>query len=367
MDYKELINNICTEYKYSYSFPYTYKRGEDFYEYVCKTIDEYIIALNSLDDQSLQELNGGDTIQRFWSEYNKDTNLFKDVQTIARAVKDALSKYINGYTFGAYSLINDLFFPCEIIEGKKDEDSYYYAILPRLTTNVDEIFYRVRKDSHCVTDGDYGQMYHVPFNLRHNVKTLRYNREGYPVLYLSNSLTDAIRESRANEGEFVYTKYKASSNLCVLTIGAIPPNACNRPIEAYSLLAFMPLIIACSVKVSNEENNFKPEYILPQLITDLVHTKKNGERIDGVVFVPAGTVLSNDYKRNFALTVDKNEYKYDKDLASKFEVTKPLFFTDDDKRAMSNKGLTYSSPADVEKYLSQRDQNEQFSPLDQVI
>lgn len=34
-------------------------------------------------------------------------------------------------------------------------------------------------------------------------------------------------------------------------------------------LLFFPIIIACSFKVNNENDSFKPEYIIPQLIMEL--------------------------------------------------------------------------------------------------
>lgn len=40
----------------------------------------------------------------------------------------------------------------------------------------------------------------------------------------------------------------------------------NEPNEVISYLIIWPLMAACSVRVKNTTNTFKPEYIIPQLL-----------------------------------------------------------------------------------------------------
>jgi hypothetical protein len=43
-----------------------------------------------------------------------------------------------------------------------------------------------------------------------------------------------------------------------------------------------PIIAACSIKVSNDEDTFKPEYIIPQLLLQWVNN--NQETVDGLIY-----------------------------------------------------------------------------------
>ena len=51
-----------------------------------------------------------------------------------------------------------------------------------------------------------------------------------------------------------------------------------------------PIILACTIKVKNELADFKPEYIIPQLLLELV---SRNESVDGIKFISTKV----DYKK----------------------------------------------------------------------
>lgn len=56
-------------------------------------------------------------------------------------------------------------------------------------------------------------------------------------------------------------------------------------------IEFFPLVITAMVQVKNGKDNYKPEYLIPQLLTELIITHKRGkapdEEIIGVLFTSA--------------------------------------------------------------------------------
>lgn len=52
-----------------------------------------------------------------------------------------------------------------------------------------------------------------------------------------------------------------------------------------------PLIAACSIKVKNESDNFKPEYIIPQLLLQWV---RNNDEIDGIRY-KSNNISTDEY------------------------------------------------------------------------
>ncbi|MFH4351795.1 hypothetical protein WAJ70_22165, partial [Acinetobacter baumannii] len=55
----------------------------------------------------------------------------------------------------------------------------------------------------------------------------------------------------------------------------------NEPNEVISYLIIWPLMAACSVRVKNTTNTFKPEYIIPQLLLQFI---RYDEFFDGVSY-----------------------------------------------------------------------------------
>ena len=111
-------------------------------------------------------------------------------------------------------------------------------------------------------------------------------------------------------------------------------------------LRMLPIILACSLKVANESDNFKPEYILPQLLLHIIVVKNQKDQeiegeesrkiqLAGIEYT--STAINNDFDFiNGAPTYyladcivvpvkisEGSTNKYCEELAKKFLVAKP--------------------------------------------
>ncbi len=153
-----------------------------------------------------------------------------------------------------------------------------------------------------------GQLFHIPFELRHKVGQRRYSVPGVPSLYLGGSVYVCWEELLCPDVNTLHISRFAAvsgSNLRVLDFGYRPALMAallehNRTagslngdgplaqfIVAYCLC--WPLLAACSVRVRNREGPFKPEYVVPNLVLQWI---ANTRQFDGI--------------RYFSMNVDVN-------------------------------------------------------------
>ena len=97
--------------------------------------------------------------------------------------------------------------------------------------------------------------------------------------------------------------------------------------EQYSLVLFYPLIVACALKVKDSNSPFKPEYVIPQLLTQVV--RLHGTGFDGVSYTSTKYDMPdyrNPRQRNFVMFVPfaNRREGYSPELAKKLESTLPL-------------------------------------------
>lgn len=189
--------------------------------------------------------------------------------------------------------------------------------------NPGESFYRIRikEENYPLSEKE---MFHIPFELRGRVATQRYSIPGYPSLYLAKSLYVSWEEmKRPNLDRFQAVRLESSSIIKCLDL--TKPNWGNDPmhIVAYRYLVMWPLIKACSIKVANVDDSFKPEYIIPQMLLQWV--RNNGD-IDGIIYTSTNVTLKEDQEHknlyNLVLPVKDNEDQgLCSSLSSKFLMT----------------------------------------------
>lgn len=148
-------------------------------------------------------------------------------------------------------------------------------------------FFRIR----C-SEGNYAlskpDLFHIPFQLRGKVATQRYSIPGLPSLYLSNSIFVAWEEMRRpgfNKIQAIRLQNQQALHLLDLTTDIYSRNDHLLGNENYGwqlLYKIMtwPLVCACSIKVKNPSDTFKPEYIIPQLLLQWV----NKNKVDGIIY-----------------------------------------------------------------------------------
>lgn len=96
--------------------------------------------------------------------------------------------------------------------------------------------------------------------------------------------------------------------------------------ERYSLVLFYPLIFACGLKVKEENKPFKPEYVIPQLLFQVVSECSNLMGISYTSTRMENPDYRNGKQRNFVLKVPNADTAKGQslELAGKFKCTMPV-------------------------------------------
>lgn len=188
------------------------------------------------------------------------------------------------------------------------------------------------------------EIFHIPFEERHNVRSQRYSIPGLPCLYLGGSVYTCWRELGSPDLNVTLhvSRYECIREMKFVDISVNPyfyikhsnPRRRETFLESYSdhfknSMELWPLIAACSIKVCHQGAPFKPEYIIPQML--LEWTKNNG--LDGVRYFSthiSGEISSDDphWGCNFAIPVQTSETKgYCQTLKTKLRLTQPQSWT----------------------------------------
>ncbi|AWM14208.1 hypothetical protein DI487_10325 [Flavobacterium sediminis] len=192
-------------------------------------------------------------------------------------------------------------------------------------------FYRARKDNEShFTSAD---LFHIKFEDRIHVTTKRYSIPGFPALYLGESTYVCWEEfDRTKFRSLWFSKFKNTVDLKIILIERLEDflteiEKVSKDFQLTFILRYLvtfPLSIACSIKVKNTKANFKPEYVIPQLLLQYVSKDDN---FDGIKF-PSTKInyskLKNVPSYNFVFPIKTNKEKgYCDFLTSAFELTEP--------------------------------------------
>lgn len=253
----------------------------------------------------------------------------------------ALQCYLNnGNPHETYNVINS----CMIDENKipNHKPLIFYLefdnIYPRL--------YRLRKKQGEVCLGD---IFHVPFEFRHNINSNRYSIPGYPTLYFSNSIFLAYKELGEPDYDDLYvSKFYHSGyfNPSETLLDMTSQPWWNDYESKFKFIARWILIMACNVKVGFPDSPFKPEYIIPQIIFQLAKNNITigSRKIIGVKY--SSTKIANNgkgfkgYFYNTAIPINQSKKNgYCDKLAKQFCMTLPINF---------HKALEYSEEVTIQ-------------------
>ena len=199
--------------------------------------------------------------------------------------------------------------------------------------------YRMRLG--CNTDISRKEIFHIPFDQRHIVSTQRYSIPGLPCFYLGGSLYTCWREMGSPNFEDIHVSafvVNCDPGLKFLDFSKTPKwianwlaqksdtldDDQNRFLSAQIVL--WPLIAACSIKSLYPKANFKPEYIIPQML--LQWLTKNITDFDGIrhfsTHVEDTTTDNPHWICNYILPVRQvNHSGYCERLKQSFRFTKP--------------------------------------------
>jgi len=240
------------------------------------------------------------------------------VENLINGIKESIDLYLGGYPFEAFS------------ELKKSFDMSAFSHLTNGTLPADKNLYRLRKEK-----GAYSlrqnELFHIPFDDRIKVATQRYSIPGFPSLYVSNSIYVAWEEmGRPTPDQIQACRLKNTKPISYfdlatdIYLGDLSVLNLLAAEELWKHLIVWPLIASCSVKVLNREAAFKPEYIIPQLVLQIVRSEK---KWDGIRFSSTHIDLNKMRKAkgafyNFVLPVKQNKnHGYCDELNKLFEMT----------------------------------------------
>jgi hypothetical protein len=220
-----------------------------------------------------------------------------------------------------------------LLDINEDNDIVSRLIIKSIPRNS-KSFYRMRKMENR-KNVPYMEMFHIPFDKRGIISTQRYSFPGYPCLYLGESIYACWEElGRPLMGESMVSRFECECELRLVDIRTPSYTDWNDNPEKY--LLFFPIIIACSFKVSNENDSFKPEYIIPQLIMEIIikynRNVQEDKYVHGVYYSSVNKnedfKFGNEKLYNLAIPVikplpTKRNSKYCEVLSTYFKLTSP--------------------------------------------
>ncbi len=200
--------------------------------------------------------------------------------------------------------------------------------------NEKTVFYRANYIDKSEPQPNAARMFHIPFEIRHKVITQRYSIPGFPALYLGDSAYVCWEElGRKPFREIWVSKLELTQELKVIFIEkksemlsrVVPEHLTTqgRVRELLKYIILFPLYMACSIRVKLPHENFKPEYILPQML--LQYCIEAG--FDGIKF-PSTKVnydnLENVPAYNYVFPVKESTVKgHCPQLKNSFKISDP--------------------------------------------
>lgn len=296
------ISNLMSD-KF-FSLPKYRPEGQDFKTYVTEMLDEFMKMLNEL----VKAHEYFDDLP----DYSLET-IIKRQKYLIKQIKNALNYYYEGKPASALNSLK---------RGLKSENKNFEYLMYQKKLPPETSFYRIRKHKENFPLPAYN-FFHIPFELRGKVKTQRYSIPGFPSLYLGTTIYVCWEElGRPNINDFQVVRLKNVETINVLNL--VPPTEeYITPYRRYCYMMLWPLIFSSSIKVNNQDDTFKPEYIIPQLLLQWV---RNKEDIDGILYqtthIDLHQTKSKGEFHNIVLPVKENKTNgLCQKLKSKFEIT----------------------------------------------
>lgn len=255
------------------------------------------------------------------------------VNQLCEGINRAIESEAKGIRHSAYATIKNQLDGYKSRSTEIEKLAYDENIL---TIAQGTITYRMRKvDLEEQRKLKPKDMFHIPLDKRGLVETQRYSVPGYPCLYLAHSVYGCWEEmGRPDFGTIMVSKYVSQTDFKVLDL-RIP----SKEIWVTSMekcVLFFPLVIASMVQVKNSKDTYKPEYLIPQLLTEWVisHNRDNRpeDEILGILYTSAQRNDDFDFPANscdnFAIPVLKplGSKKYCDRLEAIFRLTSPSYY-----------------------------------------
>lgn len=239
-----------------------------------------------------------------------------DVEILADKIVQAIELTYEGKNASAY----------ELIKGFTDEFEGYQSCIKQLSEISGGTEYKTLYRGRCADDiTELKEMFHRPFAQRPFIPTERYSVPGLPCLYLAGSVYTCWKEiGKPAHDQFFVSRFEADETVRVLDLAQHPRDCSIGEYDPEVYCVIWPLICACSFKVNEKSRVFHSEYIIPQLLMQVVI---NTDGLDGIRFLsshqPTQSVgHASPLYVNYAFPAPYEENdKYSSILLKKFKAT----------------------------------------------
>ncbi|MFD5854322.1 hypothetical protein ACFWGC_29900 [Cytobacillus pseudoceanisediminis] len=255
----------------------------------------------------------------------------KNVVEISKKIQWAVSDYFKGFPNEAFNHLATLIDENIMPKGYLNKHMHIWD-------NRKELLYKMRTGTNHTYSKE--EMFHIPFEKRGLVSTNRYSIPGLPCVYLGNSPLTCWEELNRPDLNSVQTALFVRKKISYLNFST-PPGALIELLlndfyingtddeefketynELISYIVVWPLMAACSIRVKNPNDSFKPEYIIPQLLLQWIRQSD----FDGISYfstkIEDYTYATAQLYTNYAFPVQTQENEgYCSILSSKFDIT----------------------------------------------
>lgn len=213
---------------------------------------------------------------------------FEKIKKLCSSINESIKLYYEGYPSKSFNVFKQ---GLDLVSENLFKQKRNVSISPK-----DNNFYRGR----IMNDGIFSksEMFHIPFEKRGLIKMQRYSIHGFPCLYLSDSIYTCWAELNKPPIEKVqFVRMELDYKFLQLSIGnylleslyelAVVKNEMDEDIFDDWVLNFLftwPLSLACYVNVKDKLADFKPEYIVPQMLLEWIRLS---EDLDGIKYYSA--------------------------------------------------------------------------------
>lgn len=271
--------------------PKSISAGKTFRETIKDLFKEYIVALMSIREKELKVQGLRSTVMKSFLVEKQDA--------LCNGLLQTIDLYFAGQPATAYTHFDQIL---------SDRLNHYGEMLNVKSFKEGTNFYRIRMSEENFPLAT-NEMFHIPFEKRGKVSSQRYSIPGFPSLYLGKTIYVAWEElHRPNINSFQIIRLESQTEIKYLDLTANDWDAPKGQKNSYKYLITWPLIAACSIKVKDYSDTFKPQYIIPQLLLQWV---RNHKEVDGVIYnsshIETGKILSVGDLYNFVLPVKDNK------------------------------------------------------------
>lgn len=197
-----------------------------------------------------------------------------DVKSLATNIIHAIELSYEGKNATAY----------ELIKAFANHYASYQQCIRVLSEIGHGTEYKTLYRGRCADDiGELKEMFHRPFSQRPFIPTERYSVPGLPCLYLAGSVYTCWKEiGKPSHDQFYVSRIEADETVKVLDLAQHPRDCEIGEYDPEIYCVIWPLICACSFKVKEKNRVFHSEYIIPQLLMQVVI---NTDGLDGIRFL----------------------------------------------------------------------------------